>query len=565
MPELMIGARRTTAVSRPWRTGFIAFALLAVAGIVAWFVFQRSVAYEIPAGSVSGEVVERAAPGSGFQLGYGGSSLTWVGGLAVVRTTGDDHAIGAAHGRLLAPLLQPMLDAIRPSVEATVADLGTLGRLTHDIRLAWRWRFIDVGLGTSDVQRIAGLWRGAAAGGVALSFSDLLRAQAVVDLGVPSPQSGEVVGTARSLTVIAQQAQMPSRIWIGRTFSLPGLADGGSAATPVLTISHPEGRIATASIGPPGQLGVVTGINAHRIAIMIGSARTRDVRATTVAKPCAALAQSVLEQARTLDTAVRIVEQTPTLGSALFVIADGSTGKWVLIERTPSKAVVERSTPHRVLGDVLTTNPFAVDPDNDRARRSLAAVKRVERAAQLTRAPLADVAAMATILRDQRGLDGTPRPAGHRETIDDGRDSQIAILDPTSMELWVADRSAGGRMRGFDLRYELRGEGDRAAPPADIPSDPDADPDRGPALATARSDLRIARSAFARRDLTAANEACARARVRAPRLPESLELCASVAQASGDLTRAQQLYQRWLDGVPDDPQAEARAHNVLGR
>lgn len=561
----MIGARRTVTVSRPWRAGAIGFALLSVAGVVAWFVFQRSVAYDLPKGTVTGEVIERPAPGAGVELGYGESSLAWSGGIAVLRSAGDDHAIGAAHGRLLAPLLRPMVDAIRPSIEGTVGDQGRLGRITHDMRLAWRWRFIDAGLGDSDVLRVAGALRGAAAGGVAVTFADLLRAQAVLDVGVPADSSGELVATARSLTVIAQQAQMPSRIWIGRTFSLTGLADGGDAAVPIVSITRPNGRIASASIAFPGQLGAVTGINAQRIAVMVGPARTRDVRPTTVARPCAVLAQEVLEQAKSLEDAIKIVEQTPTLGSALFVIAEGSTGKWVLVERTPSKAVVERAPSRSAFGNVLTTSAFAADPDNDRARRSLASAKRVERAAQLLRAPLTSVTAVADVLRDQRGIDATPRPPGHREAIDDGRDSQVAILDPTSMELWVADRSAGGRMRAFDLRHELRGEGDRAAPPADIAADPSTEPERGPALAAARADLRIARTDFRRRDLRSANEACARARARAPRLPEALQLCASIAQARGDLARAQQLYMRWIDGVPDDPQNEPRAHIILGR
>ena len=51
MPDLVIGGRRS-AFPRPWRAAGIAFALLGVALVVAWFIYRRSVAYEVPDGDV---------------------------------------------------------------------------------------------------------------------------------------------------------------------------------------------------------------------------------------------------------------------------------------------------------------------------------------------------------------------------------------------------------------------------------------------------------------------------------------------------------------------------------
>ncbi|MGE5182067.1 MAG: C45 family autoproteolytic acyltransferase/hydrolase [Acidobacteriota bacterium] len=566
MPDLVIGARRSAP--RPWRAAVIAIALLGVAVVVAWLIYRRSVAYDMPDGDVRGAIsLAQPAPGAAPHLEFGSSSLEWVGGIAVLRATGDAHAIGAAHGRLLGPLVAACARATEPSIEATVSDDGWLGGLTHNMRLSWRWRFIDDGLVEADRRLVAGMQRGAAASGASIAFADLLRQQAAIDLGEPAPGSGalEDYGIARSLTVIAPQAQAPARVWIGRTFSLPGLADGGDSAVPVVTLAHPDGKLAWASVGWPGQLGAVTGINAQGIAVMVDPARTSDVRPTRVARPVALLARAVLEQAKTLDAAVKVIEQSSTLGSAVFVIVDGASGKWLFVERTPSKAIVERAPKQPAFGDVLTTNALAQDPDNDRSRRMLPTGPRVERAARLVRAPLADVAAMAAILRDQRGADDSPRPPGHRGTIDDGRAAHVAILDPSSMELWVADPRTAGRMRAFDLRHELRGEGDRAAPPADIAVEAGSEPDRTSRLVDARADLRAARDALARGDRGRASELCARARARAPMLPEAIELDATIAQARGDMASARKLYQQWLDGTADDPAGEERARALLAR
>jgi len=563
MPDLVIGGRRS-AFPRPWRAAGIAAALLGVAVIVAWFIYRRSVAYEVPAGSVHGVITETdTAPGAPVVLAYNASSLEWAGGIAVLRASGDAHAIGAAHGRLLAPLLPPVTRAMQPSIEGTVSDEGLLGGMTHRMRLAWRWRFVDDGLIDADRRMIAGMTRGAAASGADLPYDDLLRDQAVVDVGVPARSSGELEQhrIAHSLTVVAAQAQAPARVWVGRTFELSGLDDGGDSAVPVVEIVKPDGKIAWASVGWPGHAGVVTGINAQGIAVFVDPARTGDVRPTRGARPVELLARSVLEDCKTLDEAVKLIEQTPTLGSAVIVIVDGATGKWFVVERTPSKAILEKSPKQPAFGDVLTTNALSQDPENDRARRMLASGTRVDRAVRLVKAPLADVAAMAAVLRDRRGVDDSDRPPGHRGAIDDGRASHVAILDPASMELWVADPHASGRMRAFDLRHELRGEGDRASPPADIAADPDVPT----GLRAARAELRTARTALDRGDGSAASEACARARALAPTLPEALELDAQIAEARGDIARAKRLYQLWLDGGADDPQGEERARAAVAR
>jgi isopenicillin-N N-acyltransferase-like protein len=546
----------------------IALAMVGVAIIVAWFIYRRSVAYEVPGGEVQGAISSvQTAPGAPPALMYGTSSLTWLGGVPVLRTSGDAHAIGASHGRLLAPWLAAVVRAAKPSIEGTVSDDGMLGSRTHGMRLAWRWRFIDDGLIDQDRRMVAGMTRGAAASGVELSFDDLVRDQAVLDVGAPSPRTDEAEqkSLAQSLTVIARQAQAPARVWIGRTFALPGVDDGGEAAIPVVTIAHPEGRLAWAGVGWPGELGVVTGINAQGIAVMVDPARTGDVRATRTARPVALLARTVLEQAKTLDEAVKLIETTPTLGSAAIIVVDGSSGTWVLVERTPSKAIIERNPKSPAFGDVLTTTALASDPENDRARRMLPTQSRVDRAAKLVRTPLPDVAAMAAVLRDQRGLDESPRPSGHRGVIDDGRAVHKVILDPASLELWVADPRANGRMRALDLRHELRGEGDRAAPPADIAADPTAEPDRSTVLAAARADLRDARAALTNGDKDRAAEAVARARSRAPSLPEALELDAMIAQARGDIVHARAAFEAWLDAGADDPKGEERARALLSR
>src|SRR5262249_46322622 len=154
-------------------------------------------------------------------------------------------------------LLPATVKATAPSIENTVSYDGVFG----GIRLAWRWRFVDDGMIEADRRMVAGLTRGATASGAELGFDDLLRDQAALDIGAPSPRTQEADqhSIARSLTIVAQQPAT-GRVWIGRSFALPGLDDGGDAETPVVEVAHPDGRLAWASVGWAGALGVVTGI-----------------------------------------------------------------------------------------------------------------------------------------------------------------------------------------------------------------------------------------------------------------------------------------------------------------
>jgi hypothetical protein len=570
MPDLLIGGRRSRR-QHAVRAASLAAALAIAAVIVAWFIYRRSVSYDEPDGALPAHpvVAHRVAPGAPPVLRFGDAELAWLGGIAVLRVAGDPFAIGGTHGRLLATEVAAALAPLSTAVRDTVDDDGVIASLFRGMRTEWRFRFLDDGQTDADRRIAAGMARGAARAGVELDFTALVRDQAALDLGAPSPATDEAAQRtlARALTVVAPQGgPVPGRLWIGRSFALPGLADGGDAAarTVVVSLVKPAGRIAYASIGWPGLAGAVTGVNAEGIAITVHPVRAGGVRATRTARPIALLARDVLEVATDLDAAIKLIETTRTLGAASYVIADGKTGRWAVVERTPIRAHVQR-TPEPATGDVLVAPAFADDPDNDRARRVLASGDRVRRAARLARTPPVDVAAAAAILRDRRSLDGAVRPAGHRGVVEDPAALHVALIDPTALVVWVADGGPGARMRAIDLRHELRGEGDRPTPPADVPPDPEVEPELVARLRAARAELRLARKALADGGVASAQEHAARAMIRAPQLPEGLQVVAEIAKRRGDAEAARAAIEAWLDNGADSPQLVEEWRGIVGR
>lgn len=571
MPDLVIGSRRH-GPPRTWRAAFFAALLVMGALIVLWFIYRRSVSYDVPSGTPprAPVVTEQPEPGSPPRLTYGDASLTWVGPIAVLRAAGDPHTIGAAQGRLLGARVAASARTFQSTIEYAVDQGGWFGGWTHDMRVAWRHRFVDDGIPEPLRRALAGVVRGTAAAGAPVGYDSLLRQQAALDVGAPAPWTREraLRRLSRGLTlVIPQPGAVPGKVWVGRSFALPGIADGGDAiaAMPVVSFVRPAGRKAWAAVGWPSLVGVVTGINEDGLVVTVQPGQAGDVRATRTARPVAMLARDVLEKAGTLDEAVKLIAETPTLGAASFAILDGRTGRWVVVERSPTHSAVRRDPADGAVGDIMSASVFADDPENDRATRVSPAPARLRRAARLTKTPPLDLAGAVEILRDDRGADGADLPPGHRAAIADAASVQVVLIDPAAMTMWVSETgSASGRLRGFDLRHELLGEGARPTPPPDLPAADDADRDRDAALRQARAALRDARRALADDSPIRAAEHVARALAWAPALPEALELAGRIARRRGDGDGARRFWERWLAGGADDPAAEQEIRAILG-
>ena len=570
MADLVIGGKKA-GPPRGWRAAMIALGMVLAAVIVGWFIYKRSVHYDVPPGRVSGQLTADLAttPGSPV-LHFGNATLTWLGGIAVIDARGDAHELGAAQGRLLGSALEATDLAMGPSLASIVGREGWFGGATHDLKVDWRLRFLDDGMTDEDRRWVAGLARGAQASGVDVGFGELLRDQTVIDIGRASPDTAEFEQHAlvRSLAIVVPQPATAGvqRLWVGRSLSLPGLADGGrAAAAPLVTFAHPDGKNAWVSVGWPGSAGVVTGVSSQGLVVMVNPARTRDVQPTRTARPIALLARSVLEEAQTLDEAVKLIQATPTLGAASFVLVDGESGKVVTVERSPVTAVTIHGVVPLVVGDILGASAFAGDPDNDRSRRVSPAPTRVTRLTKALHVPLVDLAGLVTLLHVRHGADDAPLPTGHRGAVEDPTAVQTVIIDPHLLVMWVQDPAAPTRLRGLDLRHALRGEGDRAAPPADLVFEPTTGAHDPLSVRGARGHLRTGRRALVAGHLDVAREAVARALVLCPDLPEAIELMAQIADRAGDHGGATQWWGRWLDGGADDPVVEERVRAQLGR
>ena len=589
--------------------------LMAVVVAAAWTIHEQWTGYARPdhplsppaitgTGGTYGADAPVPAP---ISLGAEHGTLSYLGNLAVLRLRGTPAEIGAAHGRLVASTIAAPTRTLVTTLDEASDARGLWAAMSRPIRLGWRYRLLADGIPGHQLVEIAAMadavqhslthgaargWTAALADEIAIGipdpgteagdralaaadYRDLVRAQTVLDLGRAAPWSSAAAFAwpARALSAIAPVRDASGdRLLIGRTFALPGVADGGdaAAANPVVAFVRASDVIAYAAVTWPGMVGVVSGINADGIAVLLHPTRTADIDAERVGQPIALLARDVLENAHSLDDAIAILQHAQPLGSAAFVIVDGQRRTWAVVERTPTQVVVRKNEP-AVIDSTLSAEAFTDDAEQARLRDISPAMMRAQRAERLLRQTPKTAAEMAALLRDRRSSAGAPLPVGHRGALWDGAAVHAMIIDASTLTMWIADGGgtgaggdAQGRFRSFDLRHELRGEGARPAPPADVPAATGDDAAMARRLRRARAHLRLARLLIARGQGAQADEAIARALTLAEDLPEATLLAGDRAYARGDNAAGARWYRRFIDLGADDLAAEARVRDVLG-
>lgn len=562
MSDLVIGTKRPST-PRTVRGVAIATLVVLVALMVTYFIYQRVVSYAMPGGSVSGSPLLVDSIESGLidaKLSFDDSAMSYSGRITVLQLVGDPHTLGASQGRLLGDSVSDVSRSVSPTIEHIVSKSGMFGATTYQARLRWRLRHLDNGIPGHQLKETAGVVRGTRrTAGDAPSYESFVRQQAFLDIGAAVPwSSGHAFrAVARSLSFVTTLRNVRGdRLIVGRSFGLPGTADGGEATAKRVVVSfvHPKGVTPYATVAWPGMVGVVSGINAHKIAVMVHPVRTADIKVSRKAQPIALLARDILENAHTLDEAIKILEHNEPLGAAAFVIVDGNARQWAVVDRSPGQVAVTRKPRVRVVTDLLRGEAFKDDAENDRARRTRPSLMRARRTAKLLRAqaPKTPLEAVA-ILRDAKAVDGSQLPLGHRAAVQDLSASHTALFDASAMVLWVCEGpGASGRFRAFDLKHFLRKEGAPPTAPADLPADKDFDASAGRAVLEARAYLRKARRLWRDGERRRPRELVQRALARSPDLPEALRMAGDYARKRKDRKTAHKYYQRYLQRGPDD-------------
>jgi len=237
------------------------------------------------------------------------------------------------------------------------------------------------------------------------------------------------------------------------------------------------GKIPFASVAWPGLVGVVSGMNAEGVAVVVHGGRAGEPRVE--GEPVVHALRAVLSLARTTDEGLRVLTTRPPLVSHIVVLADAS-GHAVKVERTPGKP--DHSVP-LAQADAVTNHfsgPAAGDAKNLRVLEQTSTRARKARADELVAeaARPVTVESAVSLLRDRRGSGGRELKLGDRDAIDALIATHGVVMSTAERRLWVSVAPhLLGRFVAFDLGRMLS-EDYRPEPLLELPSVP-ADPMAG--------------------------------------------------------------------------------------
>lgn len=210
------------------------------------------------------------------------------------------------------------------------------------------------------------------------------------------------------------------------------------------------------SVAWPGLLGVVTGMNAEGVGIVVHGARAG--RISRLGEPVPVTIRDALSLARDTREAVAYVARRNPMVSHMLLVVDAN-GTVAIVERVPDAPAFVRWATGRIALTNHLEGPFASSDANLRVRARTSTLARRARADELLEAlpRVITPADLAAILRDRALVGGTPLPPGDRRAIDAGIATHGVIMDLQERRIWVSEGPhLDGRFLGFSLAELLR-------------------------------------------------------------------------------------------------------------
>jgi hypothetical protein len=370
-------------------------------------------------------------------------------GLHEVFLQGPPESVGAAHARLLHARMAADESALWTEYERRVPWWVARVGLVDWARV--RFRAIDRFIPEARRREIAA---------EALAFQPdpfadridtyerLLILYALYDVTLPLEGSPLIGCTSFALS---PDATADGHVLAARTFDFE--AGDWFDRDKVVFFVREDGAIPFASVGWPGFVGVVTGMNAEGLVVSVHGGRAR--APSTEGVPVSLSLREVLARAHDTREAIEILRAQSVLVSHIVFLAD-ARGHFAVVERAPGVPAFTRETDSTTAVTNHFEGPLAADPANVRVRESTTTLARRTRADQLLAGVpehSATPASVLAILRDHVCAGAPGCPLGDRRAIDAMIATHGIVADTTARTLWV---SAGPHLSGRFVRLDLR-------------------------------------------------------------------------------------------------------------
>ena len=254
------------------------------------------------------------------------------------------------------------------------------------------------------------------------------------DLG-HAMQDYMLVGCSSFATWGTQSAD--SSLLIGRNFDF--YVGDAFAENKQVAFYTPDQGYKFASVGWPGMIGVLSGMNETGLTVTINAAKS--AVPTGSATPISILTREILQYASTIDEAFAIAKKRKTFVSESILIGSAKDGKAAIIEKSPEKTVLFKGKESNRL---ISTNhyqseEFSKDERNMENIRTSDSPYRFARLEELINENMPiDASKAASILRNHKGLQDADLGLANEMAINQFIAHHSVIFQPEKRLMWVS-------------------------------------------------------------------------------------------------------------------------------
>lgn len=241
-----------------------------------------------------------------------------------------------------------------------------------------------------------------------------------------------------------------SSLIIGRNFDF--YMGDKFAANKLVSFYEPEEGYKFASVGWPGMIGVLSGMNETGLTVTINAAKS--TMPTASATPISILTREILQYASTIDEAYAIALKRKTFVSESILIGSARDGRAAIIEKSPEQTALFNGSGSQI----ICTNHYQSEAfsHDERNLENIATSDSPYRFARLEELleenkPINPVKA-AAILRNQKGLNDADLGMGNEMAINQLIAHHSVIFQPEKRIMYVSSSPwQCGKYMAYDL------------------------------------------------------------------------------------------------------------------
>lgn len=254
------------------------------------------------------------------------------------------------------------------------------------------------------------------------------------DLG-HAMQDYMLVGCSSFATWGTQSAD--SSLLIGRNFDF--YVGDAFAENKQVAFYTPDQGYKFASVGWPGMIGVLSGMNETGLTVTINAAKS--AVPTGSATPISILTREILQYASTIDEAFAIAQKRKTFVSESILIGSAKDGKAAIIEKSPEKTVLfkGKESDRLISTNHYQSEEFSKDERNMENIRTSDSPYRFARLEELINENMPiDASKAASILRNHKGLQDADLGLANEMVINQFIAHHSVIFQPEKRLMWVS-------------------------------------------------------------------------------------------------------------------------------